>query len=302
VLRITPAPCSSTQIVPPAECGDDNGAPGDGCFSTCHLEDELVLKGTAQGGSVTVSLFGIPVSAATSSGQAAEQVLDALVAAIAGDTDLQTLGVSAVRTDGRLVTNGSILGVDVVDAGLEQCGVAVPGPGGGWLVVLASALAIVAALTLGAHRRRGLAGVVLLAGLGLLVTPSVLSASAPCAVHPPVSPVRADPAGLDFDGSGLVSFALVQLPVELLRPFVADDFAVDIEITSLNGAFHHHGSQVDPLSQTLVLSSDPPTAEIAVTWTADTAPITVGDIYTVCATLVLSGPVGPETCEDFSTN
>jgi len=153
-LQIAPEAVCADGVVqgPDEECEDGNAAPGDGCYSSCQLEDELVLSGSAQGGSVSVSIFGVLVTTATSAGQSAASVTSALAAEVNGNGLLGSIGVSATALGDRLVTNGSIDGAELADGGLAQCAVAVPATSTPGLVVLAGALALVALSSLGWRR------------------------------------------------------------------------------------------------------------------------------------------------------
>lgn len=143
-LQIVPEPVCNDGIVDALEeCEDGNTASGDGCFETCHFEDELVLTGIAAGGSASVSIFGRLLMTSTSAGQSASAVIAALTAEANADAILTGLGVSAVSIGNRLVTNGSIDGADLSDPGLAQCGVSVPASSAPGLALLAVALVAV---------------------------------------------------------------------------------------------------------------------------------------------------------------
>jgi cysteine-rich repeat protein len=64
-----PVPCGNRVLDPPEECDDGNIVPGDGCAPTCELEDSVSFYGTAEGGSVDLTVDGEFVSVPTTPGQ-----------------------------------------------------------------------------------------------------------------------------------------------------------------------------------------------------------------------------------------
>jgi spore coat protein A len=112
--------CGDAAVDPTEECDDGAKAGLDGCDAACDAEDFVRLKGTAQGGSVSVTVSGVLVSVTTSAGQTAAQVVQALANAINANPTLQGLGVTATAQGARLVTNGDVTAVTVADAGLDD--------------------------------------------------------------------------------------------------------------------------------------------------------------------------------------
>lgn len=68
------AVCGDGVLDPDEECDDGGSADGDGCWSSCELEDVLALVGAAQGGSVRVIVDGVTLVLPTAAGQSAQQV------------------------------------------------------------------------------------------------------------------------------------------------------------------------------------------------------------------------------------
>ena len=134
-----------------------------------------------------------------------------------------------------------------------------------------------------------------------LVSGAPASRAQQCTPHPP-SPTQGlgEPINLDFGAGNVVVAVLVVLDASFLRPWLIDDFALDMEITSVNGGDHFHGSDVVPLSETSVFSQSGNLVDVVVTWTEDQQPQTVGDIYTICSQLVVGATaIGPESCRTF---
>lgn len=318
VLRITPPEVCTDGIVGALEeCDDGNTTAGDGCYSDCHLEEELVLQGLAQGGTVDLSLFGVVVTHTTTPGQSAEAVLVALAAKVGADPILSGLGISAVTLGNRLVTNGTIYGVDIADSGLAQCGAKVPALPGPWLALLVAALSAAAmgSLAWGRGRARGgskgpmgrwlgcgaLLGIAASGPLAFRVlTPLPASAQPSAGCTPHGSIVLANigsTSALLFTPGGLVTELGMIVPLGTMRPWLAEHFALDITITSVDGVFHNHGTDVIPLSQTALFFPEDPLAEIIALWTVDTEPRVSGDLYRICAQLLADGaPIASETC------
>ena len=112
--------CGNSQLDLGEECDDGGTTAADGCSAGCRAESFLSLFGTAQGGSVSISVDGVVIQVTTSAGQSAADVLAALAAAINADPTLQGLGTSASVSGGELVTDGEITEVSIADAGLSQ--------------------------------------------------------------------------------------------------------------------------------------------------------------------------------------
>jgi cysteine-rich repeat protein len=145
--------CGDELLQAGEQCDDGNTAPFDGCASICRHETLLEIHGTAQGGSVSVTIEGVLVWIATSAGQSGAQVAAALAAAIEADPTLAAAGIVAEVQGGMIGVTGSVSGFTLSDPGLsQQPPIPVPGlsPGGGLLA--AAALTLFAALSL---RRRG---------------------------------------------------------------------------------------------------------------------------------------------------
>ena len=288
--------CSDSVIDPTEECDDGNLTSGDGCFSTCHFEDEFVLGGvgTSGPGAVKVWIFGFVSAVPGLDGQSPNSVLTDLAAEINANATLAGLGVSAVVIGNRLVTNATITGVDVKDPGLAECGgFSVPVLTGWGLGLLALALGGAALL-----KRR----VVLASCVALCLLTSAPTASAQeCTPHPlPDLSALGDPIDVDFGPDSTIVDVLVLLKVAYLRPWVANQFALDITITSLNGGLHFHGTDVVLLSDMSVFSVGGNQALVVVPWTEDNEPEVIGDVYTVCSQLVLGATAaGPERCQNF---
>ena len=292
--------CTNGVVEGLEECDDGNATVGDGCYSTCHFEDEMVLSGVAQGGSATVSIFGLPVTETTSAGQSAPAVISALAALVNANTSLTGLGVSAVVIDGRLVTNGTIMAVDLQDPGLEECGAAVVPALSGWgLGLLAMALLGVALGWRGG--RPWMRGLLACSALLPILAAAPLASAQPgptCTPHPSVlDPNTGLVDALDFNVGGLVIELELVIDSDFLRTWVADQFAFDVEITSVNGAPHEHGIDVVLLSETTTFFELGNLSNILVDWTMDTVPIESPDLYTTCVQVVLGAiPITDEQC------
>jgi len=298
-LQIAPEPvCADGIVQGDEECEDGNAAPGDGCYSTCQLEDELLISGEAEGGSVDLSVFGVLLTTTTTPGQSAASIASALAAEVNADAILGGLGVSAVALGGRLFTNGSIDGLDLADAGLAQCPAPVPALDGAGTAVLAAALLVCALVMLRIRRRAVLASLVVLALVGPHGTGG---ASAPCKAHPTPNDSGLGVAhNFDFAPDNTVSEVLVSVHRGYLRSWVAGHVAVDITITSVDGLNHFHGTDVVPLTNTTVFDASFPIADVIVPWTEDDVSMVVNDLYTICSQLLIDGvPPGPEFCVAF---
>lgn len=102
-------------------CDDGGTIDGDGCSIACRIESLFELHGTAQGGSVTLVVQGVPIQVTTSPGQTAQDVIAALAAAIQSDFTLASMQVTASAVGDLLVIGGSYSGVTIGDAGLTDC-------------------------------------------------------------------------------------------------------------------------------------------------------------------------------------
>ncbi len=290
--------CSDSVVDPTEECDDGNLTPGDGCFSTCQFEDEFVLGGVGTGGpgAVKVWIFNIISAVPGTEGQSPNSVLMELAAEINATATLTGLGVSAVVIGNRLVTNGTITAVDVKDPGLEECGgVSVPVLPGWGLGLVALGLGLTGA----ALQRRRAALTCCIVLWVLTIAPTVPAQE--CIPHsPPPTPGLGVPLAFNFNEDSRISEVFVLMNQAFLRPWVADEFALDIEITSVNGGFHFHGTDIVPLSAGTVSNPSGGIADLSVPWSADNESMDINDVYTACVQLVLGVlPVGPEICGDF---
>lgn len=131
--------CGNALIDLGEECDDGGTAAADGCSAACQVEAFLELFGNAQGGSVSLTVDGVPVQVTTTAGESAEDVLAALVAAINADPTLQGLGTTASLVAGSLVTDGAVADLVIGDPGLSQtsASTSVPalGPSGAALLI-----------------------------------------------------------------------------------------------------------------------------------------------------------------------
>lgn len=123
--------CGDGVLASPAEeCDDGNTLPGDGCSAQCEVEAQVTLFGTAEGGSVSVTVDGVTLPVVTLVGTSALDVLGDLAAAINADPTLQGLGTTGAVLGGVLVTNGTVSDFTILDPGLtESPPVAVPALG-----------------------------------------------------------------------------------------------------------------------------------------------------------------------------
>lgn len=81
----------------------------------------------------------------------------------------------------------------------------------------------------------------------------------------------------------------------------SDKFALDIYVTGFNGVFKQHGGDMALVSAIEAFGSDKDLAEVVVDWTADTEPVDIGEVYTVCVQVVFPSDsvFGEEKCADF---
>jgi hypothetical protein len=116
----------------------------DGCSASCQLEgvtDQLFFSGTAQGGTIEITVSGIPLSVPILAGQSSEEVAAALAAAINAAPGLQQQAISAVSSlDVLFVLGGAIEDFSSSDPGIEiqrfEPLPALPGHGQKMLVLL----------------------------------------------------------------------------------------------------------------------------------------------------------------------
>jgi hypothetical protein len=97
-----------------------------------------------------------------------------------------------------------------------------------------------------------------------------------------------------------VGLTISEVIVDVLQGYAEAPFAVFIEITSVNGEPHDHGSAVKELSDAVVLDQVQGIATVSIAWAEDEIPAVAADTYTICATLVWPNPdiVGETKCID----
>ena len=101
------------------QCDDGNNLSFDGCAANCRTETVLQhLEGTADGGQLNLILDGVDINVVTASGQTAEDVAGAVVAAVNNNTALQAISSIAANDQGQIVVTGEVEQFDVQDAGL----------------------------------------------------------------------------------------------------------------------------------------------------------------------------------------
>ncbi len=123
-------------------CDDGNGLDGDGCSASCELEgvtDQRTFSGTAQGGSIELTVSGIELSVPTSAGESSAAVAAAVAAAINASAELQGLGVTAVSSLEQLfVIGGTIASAVSSDPGIAILGLpTIPALSSGGRIALA---------------------------------------------------------------------------------------------------------------------------------------------------------------------
>jgi spore coat protein A len=141
--------CGNGAVEPTEECDDGAALPGDGCSASCDIEDSVSFGGAAQGGDVTITVDGVVVVVPTSAGQTAQQVAEAVAAALAADPTLSAAGVTTGRFGVRVVTTGTIDSVVLNDAGLSIEPAPVPSLGP---LALALLVGLMLLLAIAAHR------------------------------------------------------------------------------------------------------------------------------------------------------
>jgi len=99
-------------------CDDSNTTPGDGCDPACQPEGDLLFTGVAAGGTVSVTVAGIPVQRATAPGMSASDIAAILAAAIRDEPAIAAQGVRAVNDGTSVLTTGTVTGFSIDDAGL----------------------------------------------------------------------------------------------------------------------------------------------------------------------------------------
>jgi cysteine-rich repeat protein len=112
--------CADGVLDPTEACDDGAKATLDGCNASCRAEEFVQLRGTATGGSVSVTVAGTVITVTTAAGQTPAQVALALANAINASAALQALGVTATAQGARVITNGDVTSVNPTDAGLAD--------------------------------------------------------------------------------------------------------------------------------------------------------------------------------------
>jgi cysteine-rich repeat protein len=122
--------CGNNTLQPGEQCDDGGTSFFDGCASNCRIETALPpITGTANGGTVTVTIDGVAVQIATTLGQSASAVASALAAAINASTALSALyDISSAQTN-QVVITGTLDSLVFDDTGLNPPAL-VPGLGG----------------------------------------------------------------------------------------------------------------------------------------------------------------------------
>jgi hypothetical protein len=106
------------QVVDQTENCDD-GASRRWMVAARHATSKVRSRASV-GGSVSVTISGQVVTVTTTAGQTAAQIAQALADAINANPALQLAGVTATALGNRLITNGDITSVSIVDAGLQS--------------------------------------------------------------------------------------------------------------------------------------------------------------------------------------
>jgi spore coat protein A len=138
--------CGNGVVEPTEECDDGGTVSGDGCSAICEVEDSLALYGIAFGGTVDLSVNGVPLVVPTTSGQSAGQVAQAIADVINADPTLSAAGVTAGAVDNTVFTDGTLSSVVVNDPGLSTTPPPVPALPALWLLVALMAFAAAIAI------------------------------------------------------------------------------------------------------------------------------------------------------------
>ena len=147
--------CGDTLLQAGEQCDDGNTVPFDGCAAICRHETLLEIYGTAQGGSVSVTIEGVLVSVPTSAGQNGAQVAAALGAAIEANPTLAAAGIVAEVQGEKIAVTGGVSDFTLADPGLsQQPPIPVPSLSPAGNLLAAAALTLLAAHSL-RRRARG---------------------------------------------------------------------------------------------------------------------------------------------------
>lgn len=82
------------------------------------IDSWLQVGGSAQGGTVFITVAGVPLSVIIPNGHTPDQVIQAIADAIEADTTLAGMGVTAMAVGDTLYTNGVLTAISTTDAGL----------------------------------------------------------------------------------------------------------------------------------------------------------------------------------------
>ena len=109
------------------------------------------------------------------------------------------------------------------------------------------------------------------------------------------------PLSFQFRAGGFVDLLLIDVDTAWV-----DDptWFLDVEITGINGGFAHHGMQRLAVVDADVFDTNPEFSELVFTWTTDTKPESVNEVYTICSQVihVVNGQdtlVGTQKCQSF---
>lgn len=111
--------CGDAVQVGSEQCDDGGLADLDGCSSHCELETSLQVLGEALGGQVSFTLGGHPVTLATTSGQDATAVAQAIADAINLDVTLDALGIGALAQANLVFIGAPLQDLVSSDPGLQ---------------------------------------------------------------------------------------------------------------------------------------------------------------------------------------
>ncbi|MCH7867820.1 MAG: hypothetical protein IH881_08970 [Myxococcales bacterium] len=100
---------------------------------------------------------------------------------------------------------------------------------------------------------------------------------------PPGEEFLGEPLAINFTPTLLVD----QLLIEVADSWLTDPaYALDIEITGINGGFERHGDDVIDVVDTNVFSTNGSVAQTVVDWDQDTTSQNVNEVYTVCVQVI----------------
>jgi cysteine-rich repeat protein len=127
-LAVSVDTCGNGTIEAPEECDDGNALPGDGCFATCRVEDGFAVSGTAQGGTIDLTLAerSTPLVGTTIAGESADVIAGRMAVLIDDDPEVTAAARSAESVGNSVVTDATLLDATSNDPGLSL----MPEPGG----------------------------------------------------------------------------------------------------------------------------------------------------------------------------